>query len=570
MESLSAQEVVALMADPDYNQSHLFPEGQDQHTRDLLVEDLKYFDKNYPGGIKSYISRARKLLQDSANSVNIFEGWTPKIPHGVSVNPETNLDQFVALENEGISELGKCAFVLVAGGLGERLGYSSIKVGLPVELVTETCFLQLYIESILALQDRSGTILPLAIMTSEDTHSRTLQLLEEHNYFGMSRDQLTLMRQEKVPALIDNEARFAVEHGRVSGKPHGHGDVHILLYQYGLPQKWLSEGKKWMVILQDTNPLVFKALPSFLGVSKVNNYAMNFATIPRMPKESLGAIMTLEKEGQIQTLNVEYNIVDTLIKGSGMNAKGDVSNEELGIGTPESAKLSPFPGNTNTLLFSLQDYLDALNRTGGAMTEFVNPKYADATKTVFKAPTRLECLMQDFSKMYTQESIIGFTQFERWISFTAVKNNLQEAAAKSAQNLDPWCAGSGECEYFNANIKLLRLCGASIDDATTDTFFAGIRYRLPAKIIIQPSFACSFVELRQKVKGSWSISNRSVLVLEGKETLIEDLKLDGSLVVGQNAHYHRITKDDGIVPVYVPSEPRDPEYLRIRGFKLRK
>jgi UDP-sugar pyrophosphorylase len=28
------------------------------------------------------------------------------------------------------------------------------------------------------------------------------------------------------------------------------------------------------------------------------------------------------------------------------------------------------------------------------MPEFVNPKYTDASKSAFKAPTRLECMMQ--------------------------------------------------------------------------------------------------------------------------------------------------------------------------------
>ena len=36
----------------------------------------------------------------------------------------------------------------------------------------------------------------------------------------------------------------------------------------------------------------------------------------------------------------------------------------------------------------------ALERTKGVMPEFVNPKYADSEKTVFKKPTRLECMMQ--------------------------------------------------------------------------------------------------------------------------------------------------------------------------------
>lgn len=38
-------------------------------------------------------------------------------------------------------------------------------------------------------------------------------------------------------------------------------------------------------------------------------------------------------------------------------------------------------------------------RTKGVITEFVNPKYADDTKTKFKAPTRLECMMQDYPKL---------------------------------------------------------------------------------------------------------------------------------------------------------------------------
>ena len=38
----------------------------------------------------------------------------------------------------------------MAGGLGERLGYDSIKIGIPIELVTQTTFMQYYIENILA------------------------------------------------------------------------------------------------------------------------------------------------------------------------------------------------------------------------------------------------------------------------------------------------------------------------------------------------------------------------------------------------------------------------------------
>lgn len=45
-----------------------------------------------------------------------------------------------------------CGFVLVAGGLGERLGYGDIKLRLPSETCSMTPYLQLYIRQILHLQ----------------------------------------------------------------------------------------------------------------------------------------------------------------------------------------------------------------------------------------------------------------------------------------------------------------------------------------------------------------------------------------------------------------------------------
>ena len=42
----------------------------------------------------------------------------------------------------GVEASREAAFVLVAGGLGERLGYSGIKIALPTDLARDVCFLQ--------------------------------------------------------------------------------------------------------------------------------------------------------------------------------------------------------------------------------------------------------------------------------------------------------------------------------------------------------------------------------------------------------------------------------------------
>jgi hypothetical protein len=66
--------------------------------------------------------------------------------------------------------------------LGERLGFSNIKIALPTEITTGKKYIQLYIEAILSIQrdaevrQRRPVTIPLAIMTSGDTHARTVRI----------------------------------------------------------------------------------------------------------------------------------------------------------------------------------------------------------------------------------------------------------------------------------------------------------------------------------------------------------------------------------------------------------
>jgi len=143
--------------------------------------------------------------------------------------------------------------------------------------------------------DHSSFHVPLCIMVSDDTHDRTVKLLERFNYFDLDRDHLDIVKQENVPALLDNDGKIALVDGhlKIITKPHGHGDVHTLLYQNNVAQKWLKQGKEWMVFIQDTNALALKTIPSVLGVSKKNNWEMNSIAVPRKPGESIGAICRL-------------------------------------------------------------------------------------------------------------------------------------------------------------------------------------------------------------------------------------------------------------------------------------
>ena len=253
-------------------QAHLFrdwaPAGADEDKKARFFAQVEALQHNYPGGVAAYCESARKLLRSSAAGENPFDGLRPEVPAGRKLDYASA--EFATCEEKGLAVFKDCAMVLVAGGLGERLGYTDIKVSLPVQVTTEMTYLELYCQQILAMQRYSAKVtggaadraVPLAIMTSDDTHARTVELLARHADFGMAAGQVFIIKQEKVAALVDNDAHIALEEGdpyTIETKPHGHGDVHTLLASSGLARRWRDEGRKYVVFFQDTNALCFMA-----------------------------------------------------------------------------------------------------------------------------------------------------------------------------------------------------------------------------------------------------------------------------------------------------------------------
>jgi UDP-sugar pyrophosphorylase len=268
---------------------------------------LADLDESYPGGLPSYLSKAQRLLLESAEGYNPFDEFTAQVPEGqvLSLNDDTNAALSMAdAEALGWTAAHGLVFVLVAGGLGERLGYSGIKLSLDTEICTETCYLEFYARYIRAVQykvqqrsDNSALRIPLVIMTSGDTDAATRQLLIEHKYFELDESQVTIVTQDKVAALRDGAAGLALADDTrwtIDTKPHGHGDVHQLLARAGLVDEWERSGKSHVVFLQDTNALVVNSVIPTLGVSVQLGLHMNSICIPRLAGEAAGAIARLE------------------------------------------------------------------------------------------------------------------------------------------------------------------------------------------------------------------------------------------------------------------------------------
>ncbi|XP_002973847.2 UDP-sugar pyrophosphorylase 1 isoform X2 [Selaginella moellendorffii] len=552
----------------DHGQEHLFegwPEpgiGDDDKAR--FFNQVKKLDANYPGGLVAYIDNARKLLADSKAGRNPFDGYVPSVPSGERLYYGD--ERFVRFEEAGVKAASNAAFVLVAGGLGERLGYTGIKVALPSETTTGTCFLELYIKNILALQEFSSATrpIPFVIMTSDDTHAMTEKLLKENNFFGMDPSQVTLLKQEKVACLADNFARLArnpSDKYSIQTKPHGHGDVHAVLYSSGILSRWKLSGVKWLIFFQDTNGLLFKAIPASLGVSVTNDLDVNSLAVPRKAKEPIGGIARLtHTNGSEMVINVEYNQLDPLLRNTGYE-DGDV-NDETGY--------SPYPGNINQLVLKLDSYLEELTKTNGAIVEFVNPKYKDAGREEFKSSTRLECMMQDYPRTLSPSAKVGFTVMDTWLAYAPVKNNPEDAA-KVPEGNPRHSATTGEMAIYKANSLILKKAGVKIGSPTIETF-NGQEVEVWPRVVWSPSWGLTSSDVKRKISGSCEITQRSTLVIRGANVSFKDLYLDGALVIDASKHSEveihsiRVVNDGWEFQKVGSKDVSVPEQYRIRGF----
>jgi UDP-sugar pyrophosphorylase len=235
---------------------------------------------------------------------------------------------------------------------------------------------------------------------------------------------------------------------------------------------------------------------------------------------------------------------------------------------------SPFPGNINQLIFHIPSYTAVLASTRGQVPEFVNPKYADASKTKFKKPTRLECMMQTYPFTMPDSSAIGATLFDDW-TYSPVKNALADALAKVRDGVPGRSALEGEFEYYASASRALRALGVPLPAPAA---FDAAGFSVPAapRIVVTPFFANAFEDWRAAFPEprAIAITNRSSLVVKGRgRVTFESLHLDGALEIaaceGATVAVRGLRVENAGV-AFAPLEAgKDyPDWIKIRGFAV--
>ena len=209
---------------------------------------------------------------------------------------------------------GKIGAVLLAGGMGTRLGSDDPKGMYDIGLTKKLYIFECLVNNMMAIVNEVGAWFPLYIMTSERNNESTIRFLEEKEFFGYNKDYVHFFTQEMAPASDYNGKAYMEEKGRIATSPNGNGGWFSSMERCGILDKVHESGVEYLNVFGVDNVLQKIYDPYFVGAVIDEKVAVGAKVISKnAPDERIG-VMCLE-DGKPSIIEY-YELTDEL-----MNAK---------------------------------------------------------------------------------------------------------------------------------------------------------------------------------------------------------------------------------------------------------
>lgn len=227
-------------------------------------------------------------------------------------------DEFTQLGLEAIRS-GEVGAVLLAGGMGTRLGSDAPKGMYDIGLTKPVYIFERLIENTMEIVRQSGAWIPFYIMTSDKNHEATVRFFQEHDYFGYDREHISFFRQEMAPASDYDGKVYMEAKSKISTSPNGNGGWFISMERSGIAQKAREAGVKWLNVFSVDNVLQRIADPCFIGAVIATGSAVGSKVVKKVARDEKVGVMCLE-DGRPSIVEY-YDLTEELMDAK--DAKGD-------------------------------------------------------------------------------------------------------------------------------------------------------------------------------------------------------------------------------------------------------
>ena len=190
----------------------------------------------------------------------------------------------------GVRE-GNLAAVLLAGGMGTRLGTDGPKGAFNIGVTRPVYIFERLIGNLLGRAREAGRMIHLFIMTSEKNDAATRQFLAEHDYFGYDPAWIHFFVQDMAPA-VDEDGRVLLETpSRIAVSPNGNGGWFVSLIRAGYGDILKKDGVTWLNVFAVDNVLQKICDPAFFGAVLQSGLPSGTKVVRKAsPDEKVGVI----------------------------------------------------------------------------------------------------------------------------------------------------------------------------------------------------------------------------------------------------------------------------------------
>ncbi|MBQ6550526.1 MAG: UDPGP type 1 family protein [Lachnospiraceae bacterium] len=233
---------------------------------------LKYYGELSPEGQKALLQQIGDLdlslpeLVKGADGPKAFpRGHLEPLPNTMTVEEiEKRRTEFEEAGCKAIRE-GKCAAVLLAGGMGTRLGFDHPKGTYNIGVTRDLYIFECLIENLKRTTEQAGGKILLLIMTSDRNYEETSAFFKEKNYFGYDPDYVRFFRQEMAPCTDFAGNILLEEKGKIANSPNGTGGWFHSLKKCGLLDELHERHIEYISCFGVDNVLVHISDPVYTG-----------------------------------------------------------------------------------------------------------------------------------------------------------------------------------------------------------------------------------------------------------------------------------------------------------------
>lgn len=283
---------------------------------------LKYYDELSDDSKTKLLNEIADTDFDVLNALN-HKGESKRgviSPIGSMEIDEINekSDAFRTVGLEAIKR-GEVAAVLLAGGMGTRLGSDDPKGMYNIGITKPVYIFQRLIENLMDVVNEASCYIPLFVMTSDKNNEATVSFMKEHDYFGYNKDYIFFFKQEMAPAT-DYEGHILLEaKDKLSTSPNGNAGWYSSMIKNGLDKKAKELGVKWINIFAVDNVLQRIADPVFVGAVIDGGFVSGAKVVRKVAKDEKVGAMCLE-DGKPSIVEY-YDMTEELMDAK--NEKGD-------------------------------------------------------------------------------------------------------------------------------------------------------------------------------------------------------------------------------------------------------